>query len=387
MRLALFFTRNVSLHHWVESGLFDREKLLYEQMLRNGFCSHVDWFTYDEKTKGKDDAQLAAHMQATGRLDRRIAVHGKPVWLPGRLGSLIWSLLLPLARRHVLRRADILKSNQMDGAWAPLLAGKLFGRPVYLRTGYTLSQLAEAKRTSSLRTRIFRRIERICYAGADAGAVTSSHNIAYLKAHGMKTGHVSIIPNFVDTEAFAPAKERRPNTLTFTGRLHPEKNLHALMEAMPGLPLALHLYGMGPEENALRIKAETLGLNVTFHGSTPHAQLAAALATTDMFILPSHYEGMPKSLIEAMAAGAVCIATDVPGNRELIRDGATGILAPDTSPSALRAALCRAMGLNAEQRATMRNAARQDAVSHYSIPSVLAMEQSLLAHLTPRTHR
>jgi glycosyltransferase involved in cell wall biosynthesis len=73
----------------------------------------------------------------------------------------------------------------------------------------------------------------------------------------------------------------------------------------------------------------------TGHTDDPLPYLAAG----DIFVLPSLAEGLPGVLIEAMAAGLPCIATDIPGNRELVRNGETGSLVPVGSPEALAHAI------------------------------------------------
>jgi glycosyltransferase involved in cell wall biosynthesis len=103
---------------------------------------------------------------------------------------------------------------------------------------------------------------------------------------------------------------------------------------------SLVLVGDGPE----RVRLETLAkeiapgrVNFVGHQDDPLPWLAAA----DAFVLPSLCEGLPGALIEAMAAGLPCIATDVPGNRDLIQDGETGLLVPVKDTSALAYAINR----------------------------------------------
>ena len=71
------------------------------------------------------------------------------------------------------------------------------------------------------------------------------------------------------------------------------------------------------------------------------ADVAALLAAADIFVLPSHFEGLPMSVIEAMLAGLPVVATDIRGPREQVVDGETGLLVPVRDATSLAGALRR----------------------------------------------
>ena len=154
-----------------------------------------------------------------------------------------------------------------------------------------------------------------------------------------------MVPNFVDTRAFAPATDPpEPGSLAFVGRLSSEKNLHPLLEALSGLDGAsLTLVGDGPLRSELESRAEALGVEARFLGRVSHKRLPAILTRSEAFVLPSLYEGHPKAAIEAMACGLPVIGTDVPGIRDLVRDGETGVLS-GTGAEELRGAVERVLG-------------------------------------------
>ena len=127
-------------------------------------------------------------------------------------------------------------------------------------------------------------------------------------------------------------------------RLAAQKAQSDLLRALSLLPEietiapTLVLVGDGPDRPSLEhLATELVPGRVVFTGHTddPLPYLAAG----DIFVLPSLAEGLPGVLIEAMAAGLPCIATDIPGNRELVRNGETGSLVPVGSPEALAHAI------------------------------------------------
>jgi glycosyltransferase involved in cell wall biosynthesis len=182
------------------------------------------------------------------------------------------------------------------------------------------------------------------------------------------------IPNGVDLTVFdpAPGDERRAlrahlglpeNRIlcAFVGRLTPQKDPDLLLEAwaMGRWPSAhLVLVGDGPLRSRLEASV-TSGPHkgqVTFAGAT--ADIAPYLRAADLLVLPSQAEGMSNVILEAMACGLPVVATDLPGNREVLGvDGRAGLLVPPANPSALAealGALVASQGLRREMGAAGR---------------------------------
>lgn len=150
------------------------------------------------------------------------------------------------------------------------------------------------------------------------------------------------------------------------GRQSPEKNLPALIDAVAGLDptagdVVLVLCGEGDERMraALRARGDGVGLGDRLLIPGRLDDLQGVLAALDVFALPSLTEGMPLSLMEAMAAGVPSVATAVGGVPELVRDGVSGLLVAESSDivgiSAAIARLLADPGLRAD---IARNAVR-----------------------------
>jgi glycosyltransferase involved in cell wall biosynthesis len=107
------------------------------------------------------------------------------------------------------------------------------------------------------------------------------------------------------------------------------------------LPVELNLFGTGPYELGLRRMAQMLGLNnVHFHGHVN--DIRAIWEQNHMLVLPSRYEGLPLTLVEAMWCGRPAVVTDVGGNAELCVDDDTGFVAPAATVSSFTDTLQRA---------------------------------------------
>jgi glycosyltransferase involved in cell wall biosynthesis len=151
----------------------------------------------------------------------------------------------------------------------------------------------------------------------------------------------------VDPHHFRHIEVRRQaRKLLYVGRLAAEKGLPVLFESLKLLgpekyDFELTLVGDGTERKSLEELARQMGIadRVVFAGFASQETVRDCLMQTDVFILPSFAEGVPVSLMEAMACGVPVIATHVGGIAELIEPGATGLLVPASDAVALRDAI------------------------------------------------
>jgi glycosyltransferase involved in cell wall biosynthesis len=171
-------------------------------------------------------------------------------------------------------------------------------------------------------------------------------------AQGLPAERIVAIANGIRTEPFANAgaidfAARNP-AIVMVARLSKQKDHATLLRALAlladrGLRPELHLAGGGKKMHLtpLQVLAQSLGVQnqVKFLGVIRH--VPDLLMHTQISVLSTHHEGMPLALIEGMAAGCAVIGSDVPGVREIISDGADGLLVKAKDPSALADALER----------------------------------------------
>ena len=208
-------------------------------------------------------------------------------------------------------------------------------------------------------------------------------------------GAIEAIGNGVDPARFFPAGEdaaaRRavrcdldtPEDAVVVmaiGRLVAEKGFPELFEAMQRVDAHLwvagerlpsdHARGIGADiDGALADPALASRLRMLGHRDDVPALLRAA----DAFVLASHREGMPRSIIEAMMTGLAVVATDIRGAREEVVDGETGLLVPVADAAALAAALGR-VAADADLRARFGAAGRERARALYDEAKVIARQ-------------
>jgi len=377
--LGVFFTRGVSLRQWVESGLFDREVLIYHVHLDSGLFSRVCWFTY-----GVDDAEVAGELHNAGRLSKVIEVVPCPRWVrfAGRAGSALYSILLPIFVRSIVARCDVLKTNQMDGSIPALICAAIWQRPLYVRTGYTLSRVIEKTSPRNwLRRLVALANEYLAFRLAPASSVSSRYDRDYIVGrYGLRVMQPMIVGNYVDTVLFSPSAqvEKVNDRILFVGRLSPEKNLDNAIAACAAVGMGLDIVGAGSELPLLRRIAEECDASVRWLGVVPNKQLRDLFQGYRYFILPSHWEGLPKALIEAMSTGLVCIGNDTTGINEIIQDGVTGYLSPSADAATIAETIRRAL---AEDPKRISRAGREFACNEFSLDAIAAKEKAIFTRL------
>ena len=176
--------------------------------------------------------------------------------------------------------------------------------------------------------------------------VAESERAAGVRAWTCRRARTVVIRNGVDLDRprRASAAAVRPATVLSVGRLRAPKDFVTLVRAVascePGA-VRLLIAGDGPDRPQVAGEIARLGLDGAVELLGPSDDVDALLAAADIFVLSSDSEGMPMSVLEAMAAGLPVIASAVGGVPEVVRDGETGALVPPRDPAALGRAITR----------------------------------------------
>jgi glycosyltransferase involved in cell wall biosynthesis len=165
------------------------------------------------------------------------------------------------------------------------------------------------------------------------------------------SGHMVTIENAIDPVRYAPITSLAeaksglgldPERLVvgYVGRLEAQKGIEYLLQAAQQVlaskeNVAFVLIGEGKLERAARQMLAALGIEGQVLLLGYRTDIPQVLAALDVFVLPSLYEGLPYTLLEAMAAGRAVVATEVVGNRDLVQHGKTGMLVPARQARAL----------------------------------------------------
>jgi len=205
---------------------------------------------------------------------------------------------------------------------------------------------------------IFKNVDRvICLTRSDAQEIVR---------FGCPSDKIRVIPNAIDANRFRPRKGCQENLVVWVGRFVPEKGLNYLIEAAKIVVkkfknVEFILVGYGPLKTNIMKLAYSSGLlnnAVRFAGPFNRDRVADVLGTASVFVLPSLKEGLPLSLLEAMACGVPVVGSDIPGINDVITHGKNGLLVSARNPEALADTVLTLLNDEDFRRRLGRNARR-----------------------------
>jgi glycosyltransferase involved in cell wall biosynthesis len=278
------------------------------------------------------------------------------------------------------------------------IAARLAGVPVVINA---LAGLGFVFASSTRRARILRPFLKLALRGLVAGGgcqavVQNPDDEKLMQGIGVSGERITVIRGSgVDPTAFRPMPEPGGDVVvTMVSRMLWDKGVGELVEAARQLRDGVHrlrvqLVGPSDPENPAAIPEITLR-NWEREGVVQwlgqRDDVAELWARSHIAVLPSYREGLPKALLEAAACGRPMVATDVPGCREIVIDGETGLLVPARDSASLAQALAR-LAADAALRKHMGDAARRRVVDHFSQERVAAETLELYQLLAPTSYR
>jgi glycosyltransferase involved in cell wall biosynthesis len=241
------------------------------------------------------------------------------------------------------RAADVIYANGVY--FEAAIANKFLRKPLVMkivgdeawersvRRGWTKDNFEDfQQRCQSWQAELLKRHRSWVVRQANKVIVPSQYLANWVVKWGVPTEKIAVIYNAVEIpNGVEPLSIplKTPVKAVTVGRLVPWKQVDGLIEALNEISeLGLVVVGDGPERPCLERIAQELGVSgrVYFAGQRSKKETLSLMAACDLFVLNSTYEGLPHTVLEAMALGLPVIATAVGGTPEVVRDGETGLL-------------------------------------------------------------
>ena len=276
--------------------------------------------------------------------------------------------LLGILRRE---RPHIVHANSTKAGVIARLAAFLTRVPVRVFTVHGWAFSAH----SGLASTSYRWAERLmCHLTTLTICVSESDVRKGLRARTCRAGRSVLIRNAVDVSVNSTNLRAQTTPLVVSvGRLQRPKDYVTLIRALSILnPVAYRaeIVGDGPLRAEIETEIRTLGLDETVSLLGERADVGCVLASADVFVLSSDSEGLPMSILEAMAAGLPVVASSVGGVSEIVEHGVTGLLVPPRNPASLADSI-RSLLENPGLRNEMGTAARTRARTSFGLATFL----------------
>ncbi len=304
-----------------------------------------------------------------------------------------WHTLIELCRLLRQEKPDLvmlytIKPNIFGG-----MAARLTGTPVIATVeglGYTATAPALLRRLIFFLYQLaFRFVHKVVFLNHDDWA-------AFLYNRVVPPSKTLVIKGIgVDTNYFSPSGKNAPAgpVFLFIGRLLADKGIRYFVRAAQltkaVVPQArFQILGKTDDTNPTSISHDELDgwirdASIEHFGHSDDVR--PFIANSDVVVLPSYREGMPRALLEGMAMGKPIITTDSVGCRETVDEGSNGYIVPAEDAEALSAAMLRFMQLSPAEKEAMGRQSRQKALNEFSNDVVLPQYLKLIASLLKRT--
>lgn len=351
----------------------------------------------------RDDGWLVEFACADGPWAHRLRDEG----FPHRAIAMTRAASPPRQLEAAAQLARSLRRNAPDLVHTHTPVGGLVGRTAALAwrgpVVHTFHGLPLEGPARSLTEQMFLMAERVLSRRTTHFLSQARGDVARAVALGIaRQDDTTVIGNGVDLAKFASDPAERSAlrrslgigdddiAILLVARLVREKGVLELADAalalasdprihvlVAGAPLASDRTGVGEDLDHHPVVA-TLG--VRWHRLGHRDDVPALMRASDIFVLPTYREGLPRSVIEAMASGLPIVTTDIPACRELIQSGETGILVPPRDATALGGALA-ALASDPTRRRAFGTRAREVARAEHDERAVLARQVEVLRAL------
>jgi glycosyltransferase involved in cell wall biosynthesis len=265
----------------------------------------------------------------------------------------------PHFTRMVRELADVLRRERASLLCTHHYKADLVGRAAAWMAGIPCVSVSHGWTAENAKVRVYEQLDRMVLRVMDAVICVSEAQADKVRLAGVARQRVRTIRNAIDPALYGRPDSRaragleayfarRPHRIVGAiGRLSPEKGFDVLLAAMSAIghlhpELGVVIFGDGPLRADLQRQIDALGLSerVVLAGFTP--DLSRITPAFDVFVLPSHTEGLPVVVLEAMASSVPIVATSVGGTPEAVGDDC-GILVPRADPARLAAAIVQVL--------------------------------------------
>jgi len=315
MNVIVFFTYDISLQDWKSSGLLEREIQYYDMLSKKGV--HFTFLTFG------DDADI--------NLIKNDNIEILPVYTlikksKNKLFRYLKSFLIPFYIRTYVKKAHILKTNQLMGSWIAVVTKIFFRKKLIIRTGYDLLTFNMREKKSPLIIFFTYLLTNFSIIFSNFYLVTSYSDRNFLNKITLNfyKNKILLVRNWVTYQNDIEYKNRKNKVVT-VGRIEEQKNIKLLIDTAKEFDFKLDIIGEGSLKNSL-VEYTKENENINFLGLLSNKELIEKYKDYKVYASTTLFEGNPKSLLEAMSSGCIVLAPNINSVTEIITDSWNGFL-------------------------------------------------------------
>lgn len=318
-KIFLFFTFNTSLFDWSNLGLINREIEIYKKLIEKNY--EVTFFTFGSEK----DINLSNKIYPIKIVP---LFKKKP---NSKLITLLMSVFFIIKNIKFFyenKKNTYLKTNQLSSAFLPIILKFFFGYKFILRIGYEPNEFYHFRKDKTLIFKyLFRIYSKISYLFSDKVQVTTENIKRYIHENfSINENKIVIIPNLIQTEKFFHIKKKKiTDRFLAVTRFTEQKNIKFMMDFAQRNNMKIDFYGTSEEIKKYKSLNKIYNYRCNFFGKIDNSFLPEIYNKYRYFIMMSHFEGNPKTLLEAMACGLVVITSKVTGIKEVVENNFSGI--------------------------------------------------------------
>jgi glycosyltransferase involved in cell wall biosynthesis len=339
------------------------------------------------------------------RVTHELATLQEPGPIVTRIGGRRWTASLGgrggfagaawrLARLLRARPYDVVNAYGLKASVLTRVLVRLLQPRAAFVCGVRAVHVTEVERLDSPKARVASLVERLFSPLVDVYDSNSRAALDLLAGLGIDSERLVHIPNGLDLSLWSPREATgqggEPPVIVCAARFVERKRHQDLLEALAALDrdgrhFRAVLVGSGATLDDMRALAGRLGLDgrVELPGQVAPGRVRDLIGDAAVVCLTSTFEGMPGTLMEAMARGVAVVGTDVGGTNELIVDGESGLLVPACDAGALTRALARVLD-DGVLRARLAAGGRRRMEEHFSLDVMVEAKDGLFEQLAGR---
>jgi glycosyltransferase involved in cell wall biosynthesis len=319
VKVLVFLSFKYSFQTWKVNGTFNREILVYEKLAEIYNINFV-FISYGNER----DIEIVNKLN--NPFFEVIPIFTIFKETNNKLRLFFYSFFIVLKLPELFKAVDLVKYIQLSGSWNSIIIKLIYRTPIYIKTGFDTFLFSVKEKRGKIKSVLFYLLTYLGLFNSSIYAASSESDIKVLKKIYPLVRHSKIVlrPNWVNIINLEDVKTRDKKSILLVGRLEEQKNYDFIIDTFQNTHFKIHIIGSGSLKEELLKLAKDKNCEVRVTNNLDHFELLHEMRKYEYFILASKFEGNPKVLIEAVSSGCVPLVSNIPNNKEIVKDGVNG---------------------------------------------------------------